>query len=108
MKKDISSILNVFVLVPLLVLIGTVILLGKANVFPYFGAVILFTYFFIALLHINNFILLFRQVHDHTMVKKGLGVVCLVVAVFILFMQFGVVRTLKKMQNKHSKKHSKV
>jgi hypothetical protein len=105
MKKDISSLLNVFVLVPLLVLIGTVILLGKANQFPYFGTTILFTYFFIALLHINNFILLFRQVHHHSMVKKGLGVVCLVVAFFILFMQFGVVRMLQK---KYSKKHSKV
>lgn len=93
--RKITNIVNIFVLVPLLFLIGTVILLDKAIRFPYFGVLIIFTFFSIAVLHVQNFILIFRQVHHHEVFKKGLGIVCFAVAFFILFMEFGVMKTLK-------------
>jgi hypothetical protein len=97
--KKITDILNIFVLVPLLFLIGTVILLGKANRFPYFGILILLTFFSIAVLHVQNFILIFSQVHHHEVFKKGLGIICFVMAFFILFMNFGVLKTIKRIKS---------
>uniref|UniRef100_A0A6C0D0K6 Uncharacterized protein n=1 Tax=viral metagenome TaxID=1070528 RepID=A0A6C0D0K6_9ZZZZ len=91
-KMDVVGLVNVYVIVPLLFLNGSIILLGKASRFPYFGVLILFTFFSIAVLHISNFILIFQQVHQHDVFKKGLGIVCFIVAFFILFMQFGIVK----------------
>ena len=102
--RKITDILNIFVLVPLLFLIGTVILLGKATRFPYFGVLIIFTFFSIAALHVQNFILIFRQVHHHEVFKKGLGIVCFVVAFFILFMEFGIMKTIKTIKYHHHPK----
>jgi hypothetical protein len=91
-KTDVASLVNVYVIVPLLFFNGSIILLGKAIRFPYFGLLILFTFFSIAVLHVGNFILIFQQVHQHDVFKKGLGVVCFIVAFFILFMQFGIIK----------------
>jgi hypothetical protein len=92
--RKIVDIINI-VLVCLLFLNGTIILLGKSSRFPYFGVLILLTFFSIALLHVQNFIFIFRQVHHHEVFKKGLGIICFVMAFFILFMQFGVIKTIK-------------